>query len=202
MQELFYEESARIRDEKSASIKYNIFKTLSIISYVLMCVWIVLAINAYILTGVWYIDLIFIAIPLVMFLFTGILLGKVKNKFYIDYDYTFVTGSIRIAKVIKNLKRKFVIKFDTSDIEKLGKYGSELYEKYSLMPGINKLILTSNATPSEDKDFYYIVVNNDGDKKLLIMECTQIFIINVIKFANKTVLDDEFRKELLTPKKK
>ena len=201
MQELFYEESAKIQDEKSATVKYNIFKTLSIISYVLMVVWIILAFNAYILTGLWYIDLLFIAIPLIMFLVSGIFLGRAKNRFYVDYDYTFVTGSIRIAKVIKNLKRKFVIKFDTSSIEKLGKYGSESYEKYSLMPGITKLILTSNVNPAEDKDFYYIVVNSDGDKKLLIMECTQIFIINVIKFSNKPFLDDEFKKELLTPKK-
>ena len=201
MQELFYEESARIQDEKSASIKYNIFKTLSIISYVLMCVWIVLAINAYILTGVWYIDLIFIAIPLVMFLFTGILLGKVKNKFYIDYDYTFVTGSIRISTVIKNIKRKFLFSFETSDIEKLGKYGSELFSKYEQMPGVKKKILTSNNSPEEGKSFYYVVANVNSDKHLLILECTDMFIVNIIKFSNKTILDEEFVKELSRSKR-
>ena len=56
--------------------------------------------------------------------------------------------------------------------------------------------MTSNDTPSEDKDFYFITLNHDGEKKLLVLEASETFIINVIKFAKKGILDEEFVKEL------
>ena len=147
---------------------------------------------AFDLSGNIVLNIIFIAVPFILLLVSGILFGKFKNKFYIDYDYTFVTGSIRVARVIKNIKRKFMIKFEASSIEKIGKYGSNTYNKYENMPGVNKMIFTSNYTATEGKDFYYIVANVDGDKKLMIFECTELFIVNILKFSNKTVLEEEF----------
>ena len=201
MQEVFYEECATIVNEKSATLKYNLLKFLSIMSYFCVFVWVILIYFAYPLNNFSIIDVIFIIFPIIVFVASGIFLGKFKNKTYIEYDYTFISGSIRIAQVFKNIKRKFLTKFDCKDIEKLGKYDSELYRKYSIMPNVNKMILTSNNTANHNKDFYYMVVNADAEKKLLIFECTQTFIVNVIKFTNKTAIDDEFRKELLSQKK-
>ena len=201
MQEIFYEESAKIQNEKSASFKYRLFQVLSIISYVLLVGWILLGILPYTPSGSVLLDVIFLVTPLVMFFLSGFFLGKFKNKFYVDYDYTFVSGSIRFSKVIKNIKRKFIIKFDSHEIEKLGKYGSETFEKYYQMPSISKNILTSNYTPTEGKTFYYMVVNTAGDKKIFILECTETFIFNVMKFANKSILDEEFVKEIVQSKK-
>ena len=96
-------------------------------------------------------------IPLALFLVSGILLGRLKDKFYVDYDYTFISGTIRFSKVIKNIKRKFIVSFDTSDIEKIGKYGSETYKRYSIMPGVKTQILTSNNVAEDNKEFFYIV---------------------------------------------
>ena len=83
-------------------------------------------------------------IPVAIFLIAGLLFGKYRNTLYVEYDYTFVSGSIRVSKVIKNTKRYFVIKFDTFNIEKIGRYNSATYKKYELMPGIDKKILTQN----------------------------------------------------------
>lgn len=196
MQDVFYEESARILDVKPAAAKYYIFKTLSIFSYVLMALWIFVMIFFYPLppenTNI-LVYLIFIILPLALFFVSGFILGRMKNKFYVEFDYTFVTGSIRISQVIKNTKRKGVIKFETTDIEKIGKYGSETFEKYYKMPNINKLILTSNVTPDEEKDFFYIVVNVESSKKLLILECTEKFIVHVLKFSRKGVLEENYK---------
>ena len=194
MQEIFYEESARTQNEKSASRKYYIFKSISIISYIFMVLWIILVFTAFPFgQGNIFINILIVLVPCILFFLSGFLLGKFKNKFYVDYDYTFVTGSIRIAKVIKNIKRSFVIKFETSAIEKLGKYASDTYEKYSAMPGVTKLILTSNVTPDVGKDFYYLVINIDGNKKLLIMECTETFMVHVLRYSNKAVLEEDFK---------
>lgn len=200
MREFFYEESALTQNVKSAKIKFYTFKTISIISFVLMVLWIFIVFYGYQFSENILIDLIIILVPFMIFLLSGIFLGKFKNKFYVDYDYTLVSNSLRFSKVIKNIKRKFIIKFDVSDIEKIGEYGCGLYSKYESMPGITKLILTSNATPDYGKDFYYIVANVDGDKKLLVLECSQTYIVNIMKFANKTILDEEYVKKLSSKK--
>lgn len=191
MQENFYEESAKIHEEASAVRKYYIAKVFMIISYVLAVIWGIFCLTFLIDLKNILLSLIFSLIPLALFIVSGIVLGKLKDKFYVDYDYTFVSGSIRFSKVIKNIKRKHIINFDTSDIEKIGLYGSELYEKYSKMPDIKTKILTSNSTPSEGKDFYYIVANVGGDKYVFIVECSELFIVNILKFTNRTVLDQE-----------
>jgi hypothetical protein len=195
LKEFFYEESALIQDEKFAKIKYYIFKVMSIISYVLMGVWIFFVFYGYPWENI-LADIFIVGIPLALFLTSGIILGKLKNRFYVDYDYTQVSDSLRFSKVIKNSKRVFIIKFDISMIEKIGEYGFGLYEKYSTMPGVSKLILTANNTPSENKNFYYLVVNVNGDKKLIIHESTETFLVNIMKFANKTILDEEYVKKI------
>lgn len=202
MREIFYEESAKIQNEKSASRKYNVCRVFSIIFYALSILVLFLLINNipyYIekLTGASaltiILNIVFLLIPLLLLFFSGFILGKFKNRLYIDYDYTFVSGSIRIAKVIKNVKRKFLLSFDYNAIERLGKYGSETYTSYEKMPGIKKIILTSNVVAEEGKEFYYLVINHEDNKKLLILECTEMFMVNILKFANKLVIEKDFK---------
>ena len=85
------------------------------------------------------------------------------------------------------------MKFDVTNVERIGKYGSKTYNKYSLMPGVVKMILTSNVTPTEGKDFYYIVVNLDGIKKLLILECTEMLMVNILRFTNRGIIEEDFK---------
>lgn len=200
MREFFYEESALTQNEKSAKLKFYTFKSISIISYILMVLWVFIVIYGYQFSENIFVDLIIVLIPFIIFLLSGIFLGKFKNKFYVDYDYTLVSDSLRFSKVIKNIKRKFIIKFNVNDIEKIGEYGCGLYNKYESMPGINKLILTSNSIPADGKDFYYLVANVEGDKKLLVLESSQTLIVNIMKFANKTILDEEYVKKLSSKK--
>ncbi len=190
MKEIFYEESAKVQNEKSAKTKYYIFKTISIISYVMT---VLLGIIFLLTTPLKPLNIVISIVPVILFLFSGILLGKFKNRFYVDYDYTFVTGSIRVAKVIKNVKRKLVLKFDVSNIEKLGKYGSETYISYEKMPGVKRKILTLNNTPADEKDFYYLVVNVDETKYLLVFECTEMFMATILKFGNKLILEKDYK---------
>ena len=192
MKEVFYEESARILDEKAASFKYNILKIVSVFSYVMMIIWILLVYFCFNFEGDLLIDIIIVLIPMAIFFLSGFFFGKFKNKQYVEYDYTFVSGSIRVAKVIKNIKRSFILKFDTSNIEKIGEYDSGTYKKYASLHGISQSIFTSNYAADEGKKFYYIVANVDGEKKLMIYECTETFIVNILKFTNKSVLEEEF----------
>lgn len=192
MQDVFYEETAQTQNVKSASVKYNIIKTLSIISYTIAGFWLVISIMVFPLEGNILINILFVAIPFALFLTSGIMLGRIKDKFYVDYDYTFVTGSIRFSKVIKNIKRKKVLLFDVKNIEKIGRINSNAFVRYSSMPNKKHLILTSNVEPSEGKDFYYMVVNAEGQKFLFIIECTEMFLSNILRFTGKMVFEDDF----------
>ncbi len=192
MQELFYEECAQVQNAHSAKRKYNIFKTISIFFYILTGIWVVAFIYLYIIDiNNPLFDFIIFLIPTAILLASAIFAGIFKNRFYLDYDYTFVSGSIRVAKVIKNIKRKFLISFETSCIEKIGPYGSKAFFTYNDISGINKQIFTQNEFPAENKDFYYIVANVNSQKQLMVFECTELFIRNVLKYSKKTVIDEE-----------
>ena len=193
MQELFYEECAQVQNAQSSSKKYNLFKSLSIFFYVLAGLWTFAFLFLYIIDiNNPLFDIIIYLIPTAVFLSTAIMFGMFKNRFYVDYDYTFISGNIRVAKVIKNIKRKSIISFDTDNIEKLGKYGSQTFFKYSDMNGVNIQIFTQNDLPCENKDFYYIVANVNAQKQLMVFECTQEFVRNVLRFSKKSVIDEEF----------
>ncbi len=193
MQDVFYEETATLIDDAKASRRFNIFRIISKVCYILFTIYAIILIYFF---GPEENNVVFSIIasfaPLVILLVIAIVCGAYKNTLYVEYDYTFISGTIKVSKVIKNFKRRFVIKFDTYNIEKIGYYASPTYEKYQLMPGIVKKILTHNSTPKDDKDLYYIVVNVNGQKHLLIFECTKQFIINILKFSKKTVLEERF----------
>ncbi len=188
--EIFYEETTLINNPKSAKFKYNLINTLSIISYCFIFIWIFVYLNSFGHVNV-IIDIIVFIIPTVIFVLIGLFIGRLKNRFYQEYDYTIVSDCVRIAKVIKGVKRKFLLEFNSYHIEKLGLYGSETFYKYQQMPGVKIQILTPNEFPAKDKEFYYIVVNINSEKTILIFECTDVLIKNILKFAKKTVLEKE-----------
>ena len=192
MQEVFYEESAFLADTRPATVKYNVCKVFSIASYVIAITWIVIAINFFEVEGYWFYTLLGIIIPFGTALTSGILLGIIRDKQYIDYDYTFITGTIRISKVIKNVKRRKILSFDTSNIEKIGRYGSPSYVRFSSSPDKKRLVLTSNKAAAEGKDFYYIATRADGQSYLLVLECTDELLRNILRFSGKNAFEDGF----------
>ena len=195
MQEIFYEECAKIQNENSAKRKYNILKIMSILSFVVAVFWFLIVWFGYDFSGEGLLlKIIFVLLPFLSFIGLGIALFKLKDKMYVDYDYTFVSGSVRFSKVIKNVKRKKVLSFECSAIEKIGKYGSKTFEKYSLMPDKKVKVLSSNSSAEKGKDFYYLVVNVSGIKYVLILECTETFIGNIIRYSNRTVIEEGFFK--------
>ena len=195
MQEVFYEETASTQNVKSANTRYYTIKTFSVISYTVAVFWLIISVMFFPLEGNTLINIVFAAIPFVIFLGSGILLGKVKDRLYVDYDYTFITGSIRFSKVIKNVKRKNIVVFDVKNIEKIGRYGSDTFNRYSAMSDKKRIILTSNVEPAEDKAFYYMAVNAEGQRFFFILECTELFLSHILRFAGKLAFEDDFFKK-------
>lgn len=191
MREVFYEESSMVQDVKSAKRKYIFYNVFSIVPYVIIGLWLFFIYGNLIITpkDVLFKLVLVFAPVLILFLF-AMFSAKKRDRIFADYDYTFISGSIRVSKVINNVKRKNVIKFDTDFIEKVGKYNSETFKKIEKYSNVKKIILTSNCKPSDGKDFYYIFLSDNSGKKLLIFDCSQLFIHNVLSFCKRHVRED------------
>ncbi len=205
MREDLYEESAEIVNKKSEKTKYVIMEVLS---YFFWCVFAFIGfflINFFNF-GVFYQGnalyiiqyLLENLLPLIVSLISAILFSKLKFRFYVEYDYIFVSGNIRISKVINSKKRLFLMSFESKEIEKIGKVGSNTFEAYNSDKNVKKQFLTSNDTPISGKDFYYIVINIDSVKNLLIFECTEKMIGVIYSYSLRTVLEKDFKWFILT----
>ena len=86
MQEVFYEETALTQNEAPAKRKYYVAKIFMVVSYVFAVLWGILSFTFIIDVKHLLSSLIFALIPLAMFIASGIVLGKFKDKFYVDYD--------------------------------------------------------------------------------------------------------------------
>ena len=200
MQEIFYEEASLVQEKQEENRKYYTLDILSWIFFLLVPVVFFVVLTSYDFSHYPLLGVILVVVPMAGFMALGIVLGKKRNTHCLDYDYTFITGSIRVAQVIKHTKRKFIIEFEAREIEKIGKVGSSTYNSYTKMP-VEIKVLTSNKEPAEGKSLYYFIVNTEGLKYLLTFELTEKFIATIIKFVNKTsLLDDEYLKEIRTAK--
>lgn len=194
MPELFYEETVNVKNADSQLKKFTTFRILSIISYTILFLWLFVV---YFTAGIDLDnpvpDLLLLLFPAVILLMLALSFGMLKNKFCVEYDYSFISGTIRVSKIIANLKRKNIYDFEFRKIEQIGYYDSETYNKYKKSPGVKCVYLTSNRTPMENKDFYYLAVNLKDGKKLMLIECTKSFIMAIVRFTGMTVLERGFK---------
>lgn len=195
MREIFYEESSHIQNEKKAKTIFIIFTVLAAISFIMMIFWFFMIGFVKVedlKKGNIVVNIIYLFVPSLMFLGLGILSMNFRSKFYVDYDYTFVTGNVRFSKIIRNVKRKNICSFNVDAIEKVGKVDSETFNMYLKMPGIKKKPLTLNVYPSNE-DFFYMVVNTDKGKDLFILDCKEEFIATVLRYSNRGILEKDYK---------
>lgn len=87
----------------------------------------------------------------------GLILFISKNKFFLEYEYTYIKGKIDIDVIKEKNKRKKIISFNVKDIEAYGDENSSGIEKYRRM---GKLI---NAVATNDKNKVYgiyVIIEN------------------------------------------
>ena len=193
MKEIFYEESSKLQNRKSARTKYNVCNVITAITIILLLAWVyLLFIGFEFARGSVALNIVFAVLPIMVFITSAILITRYKRKLFVDYDYTFISGTIRISKIIKEIKRYDIVSFETTSIEKIGKINSDTYNTYLKSTNITKKVLTSNNKAEEGKGFFYIVANNNG-KSIYIIETTPEFISNVLQYTTRLVLEEGFK---------
>lgn len=194
MREEIYEECSIIQNPKVASLKYSIISILGIISFTVAGFMAIIFFMLYDYNkGSLILNLLMTLLPVALFITVGVLLTKFKKRFYVDYDYILVSGSIRFSKVIKNKKRIFISIFDCKNIDCIGKFGSRTFLKYVQMQDIKKLVLSSNEIPTPGTDFFYLVVSANSVRTLYILECSEKFIKAILQYSRRGVLEEDYK---------
>ncbi len=204
MQEVFYEESVSTHNEKSAKFRYTFFTVfgwLCVLSlaFALLNIWALFYTPVSEESGVTLRSVLLGMIPwaimLVLAIVGAVLLFKKRHAFYLSYDYTFVSGELRISKVLHGRKRKFLYRLSDDQLVKIGRVGSESYKKLKASPDLKEDILTPNEEAAEDKEFYYIQAVTNVGKRILVLECRQELLATILRCIRKNILESEFNKK-------
>ena len=133
----------------------------------------------------------FLGIVGLVFLVFWFILSKLKSRFNVSYDYCFVSGELRISKVINVNKRKLVARIDCQEMMQIGDIDNTSYERLKADPSIKEVICTPNNTAGEGKFFMYVLAEVQG-KKMYILECREALLMNIMKFARRSTLESDY----------
>ncbi|HIR22812.1 MAG TPA: hypothetical protein IAB32_03390 [Candidatus Scatosoma pullicola] len=212
--DVLYEESAVNQKSKKAEKKYKILNVISWIVFALgiFCALIFFTLCLpYFLTSMdsappedvsvedWQGQIaggrgmgIFIIMQFVFFALVWIMLYMLKKRVNISYDYTFVSGELRIAKVFNINRRKLVVRIDAAEILQLGDVDNESYDRLRADPGIKQEVVTPNEEPSEGKFFMYVLIGGSNGRKMYVLECREELLVNILKFAKRGTLESDY----------
>ena len=193
----FYEESAICKKSEKESKKYKIVNIIFWICIVILAICLIQCIFNIpwsLSTEADYTALtyaIFCGVQSLVFGFTAFILYKWKSRLNVSYDYIFVSGELRISKVININKRKLITRIDCADILQLGDADNAGFDRLYSDPNTKKVLCTPNEEPGEGKFFMYVLVGNNG-KVLFVLECRELLLMNILKFVRRGVLESDY----------
>lgn len=176
MNEVLYEESAEPKNYKTQKTIYVVY---SVLMWVMFTLTLVL--------------LFFLPLTIAFFIFTlvsAIVFAFVRSKVYYCVDCIFVSGSTRIIKVVNFKRRKKMLVYEAKEVEQVGKIGSETFDKWYSLPNVKKLYATPNKYLDEG---FYVVVNQNGVKYLVMLECKETYLQHLVAFTGKTVIEKDYK---------
>ena len=181
--DVFYEESAIANNSKSENRKYAILNGISKF---------LLAFSIFILIFGFYFIHWFVMLTFFTFFFgLWFIFWKWKRVYNVSYDYSFVSGELRIAKVFSTSKRKLVTRFDCTEIIQMGDADNPSYDRFAADPTVKTVFCTPNVQAADGKFFMYILIEDNG-KKLYVLECRELLLMNILKFVKRTTLESDY----------
>lgn len=121
-----------------------------------------------------------------------LVLRSLKKRVNISYDYIFVSGELRIAKIFNVNRRKFLYRIASEDILQTGDVDSDGYVRLKADPTIKEVVCTSNAEASAGKFFLYVYAVDGAGRKLFILECRETLLVNILKFVKRGTLAPDY----------
>ena len=195
MKDIFYEEVVVNSNYKRERLIHDVLTVLGILSVFLIFCWIIIFFFLiFTMIGSNFLaNLIVFTLPAIILCFSAWLFFKARNKYCVEFDYTLVSDSFRIDKVIRCARRFKLFDLYVPDVEKIGKFGSDTCNRYLSNQSIECEYCTSNDSPEETKDFYYVVCPFQGKNTLFVLECSEQFIINLNRGCKRGVLEADYK---------
>ena len=194
MQEVFYEESVAMHDEKPAKRRYTVFT----VTAVLCIVFAAFSFLNFMFTNIeaegYVINLVIWGVMFAVMVAGAIFLFIKRHSFFLSYDYTFVSGELRISKVMHNRKRKLLYRISDDKLILIGRVDSSTYKKLKAAPENKEDVLTPNSEAEEGKEFFYIQAATNAGKRILILECRQQLISTILHYVRRNILESEFNR--------
>lgn len=193
----FYEESATNSNAKRGERAYKIVHVLYLVFLTLGILLLVLFIFNFPWRAnneeeaSWQFLFGFIGVLGLSSITTAIILSKIKSRFNVSYDYCFVSGELRISKVFNINKRKLIARLDCADMIQVGDMDNPSYERFKSDPSVKEVVCTSNYEAAQGKFFMYILADYNG-RKLFVLECRENLLMNIMKFAKRSVLESDY----------
>lgn len=214
MQDVLYEESAVNQRSKTETRKYRIINVCSWIVFIIALLGLMIFLTMFLPylfvsentappEGVsveeWQSQIlgaksaaVFVILQVAFFAVLGFSLYSLKKRVNVSYDYTFVSGELRVAKVFNINRRKFLYRFQPDDIQQLGDVDGANFDRLSGAPETKRILLTPNEEPAEGKFFMYLLSSDSTGKKLYIFECREELLVNILRFVKRGTLDPDY----------
>ncbi len=201
--EVFFEKNVvneNIDRHKKRNVVFNVIRIISIVILIVEIYFILSFQGIPVDQGAWAVvlsifsSLIIIAPPIASIIVFSMLLSRLNA----EYDYYIAGDVFRVMQVINRKKRKKFTEFSVSAISELGILESENFERYNADKTIKKL----NAFCNDDSLLGYVYFTVDGEKKLLILELDEEFLLALRKALPMSVLDGSVKKILHEAAKK
>ena len=199
----FYEESALDKNAEKGAKKYkitNVFYWILVIFSAFCVIGFIFNVPFGVGTGENAQDAYQFQLTLAVFLivqggifaFGAFLLYRLKARFNVSYDYCFVSGELRISKVFNVNKRKLVARINAEDMLQIGDADNPDFDRFYGDPNTKKIICTTNEQPQDGKFFMYVHTGVEGSKTLYVLECRELLLMNILKFARRGVLERDY----------
>ncbi len=182
-----YENTAAPQNLKTQTVFYKIYN----VAFIVCCVIIFILLNVCLIVEIKAIPSLLIIAG--FFLISAIICSFIKRRLLMFFDYSYISGEVRIIKVINGKSRKRFLIFQCRDIYKIGNVGSEDFEKIYCASNVKKKIATPNGFNANNK-LYYIAAKVGSDNYLIVLECDETFISYVINASGRTVVEKNFKK--------
>lgn len=192
--EVFYEKNIineSIDKHKKRNTIFNVIRIVSIVLLVIevyfFVVWQPIPFDkgAFAVTLCIFASLVLISFPVcVLLVFTRLL-----KRLNAEYDYYILGDIFRIVRVENRKKRKKMLETPLSAISSIGLVESEAYDKFD----VDKTIKKIHAFCNDDALLGFIMLSDDGEKKLVTIELDNEFIVNLKKTVSLSVFDNSIK---------
>ena len=193
--EIYYEKNVANESIDKHKKRNIVLNTLKIIGYVMIFLIVLVFIN---FVEVDNIIVTVFMLSLLAFMIAGeFVVYRLLRNLNVEYDYFILGDTFRIVSVYNRKKRKKLIETPTSAIASIGFVDGETFDRYDSDKDVKRIPAFCN-----DYDVMYILLNRDGEKKLIFVESDPEFVMNLKRALHPTVLDDSFKAYALKLQKK